>query len=318
MAERFDEFMERALYGPAGFYTLGRGAGGRGRDFITSPEVGPLFGLVVARWLDEQWDRLGRPDPFVVHEWGSGRGTLHRAVRRGSPECEAALRYVEVEHDSPIPDAPAHVTLANELLDNLPARVVRREREIVLELFVDEELPEWRPVQLDDPPEPVAGLLARDRRDLSPIPLAERAREWVRERVAKSFPGGAILAVDYMASTSELEARDGAWIRTYRDHGRGAAPWESPGSQDITLDVPVDQLAAIAPPHLVTAQAEWLSQLGITELVESGKRRWDEEAHAPGLAAMEGRSRVSEAEALLDPAGLGGFTVIEWRAARAG
>ena len=43
-----------------------------------------------------------------------------------------------------------------------------------------------------------------------------------------------------------------------------------------------------------------------------GGRRGGRRRRAPTSAAMAMRSRVSEAEALLDPAGLGGFTVIEW------
>ena len=44
----FDEVMELALYDPEhGFYATGGQAGRRG-DFVTSPEVGPLFGAVVA------------------------------------------------------------------------------------------------------------------------------------------------------------------------------------------------------------------------------------------------------------------------------
>ena len=47
-AVRFDAFMNMALYGPEGFYNVGGRAGRRG-DFITSPEVGPLFGTELAR-----------------------------------------------------------------------------------------------------------------------------------------------------------------------------------------------------------------------------------------------------------------------------
>ena len=48
----FAEVMEQALYDPeSGFYATSGVAGRRG-DFITSPEVGPLFGAVVARALD--------------------------------------------------------------------------------------------------------------------------------------------------------------------------------------------------------------------------------------------------------------------------
>ncbi len=43
---RFDAFVELALYGEGGFFTRGGGAGRAGRDFVTSPEVGPLFGAL--------------------------------------------------------------------------------------------------------------------------------------------------------------------------------------------------------------------------------------------------------------------------------
>ena len=51
---------------------------------------------------------------------------------------------------------------------------------------------------------------------------------------------------------------------------------------------------------------------GIDELVEEGKRIWNESAARPDLTAMRARSRVAEAEALVDPSGLGAFEVLEW------
>ena len=54
----FERFMDLALYGEHGFYNSGGVAGRRG-DFITSPEVGPLFGAVLARALDVWWRELG-------------------------------------------------------------------------------------------------------------------------------------------------------------------------------------------------------------------------------------------------------------------
>jgi hypothetical protein len=41
---------------------------------------------------------------------------------------------------------------------------------------------------------------------------------------------------------------------------------------------------------------------------------WAERAHIGDLAALTGRSRVREAEALTAADGLGAFTVAEWRA----
>jgi hypothetical protein len=118
---------------------------------------------------------------------------------------------------------------------------------------------------------------------------------------------------DYVtATTAELAARPWReWLRTYRGHERGGHYLADPGSQDITAQVALDQLP---PPDSVTPQAEWLRRHGIDELVEDGKRYWQEHAARPDLAAMRMRSRVSESEALLDEAGLGAFTVCEWRA----
>ena len=88
----------------------------------------------------------------------------------------------------------------------------------------------------------------------------------------------------------------------------GRSPWEDPGSQDITYDVPFDQL----PGGVRSTQAAWLRRWGIDELVDEGRRIWTERAAVADLAALRARSRVREAEALLDSAGLGGFVVAEW------
>ncbi|MEZ5178060.1 MAG: hypothetical protein R2746_07215, partial [Acidimicrobiales bacterium] len=93
----FADYQAQALYAPGlGFYTSGGGAGRR-RDFLTSPEVGPLFGAVLARALDAWWDELGRPDPFPVVDAGAGPGTLARSVLAAEPRCTPALRLVLVE-----------------------------------------------------------------------------------------------------------------------------------------------------------------------------------------------------------------------------
>ena len=99
---RFDEFVDLALNAPeGGFFASGGAAGRREGDFITSPEVGPTFGAVVARFLDARWEDLGFPDPFVVVDAGAGRGALALSVLAASPRCAHALRYVLVE-SSPV------------------------------------------------------------------------------------------------------------------------------------------------------------------------------------------------------------------------
>lgn len=96
----FAEYMRFSLYDPRhGFYERG-GRAGRGADFLTSPEVGPLFGAVLARALDAWWIEAGRPDPFVVAEVGAGPGTLARTIRFAAPECSSSLLYVLVEQSA--------------------------------------------------------------------------------------------------------------------------------------------------------------------------------------------------------------------------
>lgn len=99
----FDVVVEAALYGPGGFFTKGAGAG-RGADFITSPEVGPLFGAVVGSFLDEAWTSLDRPDPFFMVEAGAGRGALATSVLAAKPQCLKALRYICVERSQALRD----------------------------------------------------------------------------------------------------------------------------------------------------------------------------------------------------------------------
>ncbi len=59
-----------------------------------------------------------------------------------------------------------------------------------------------------------------------------------------------------------------------------------------------------------SSQAEWLRSLGIDDLVEAGRRTWEAGAARGDLEALAGRSRITEAAALTDPAGLGAHTVV--------
>ena len=123
---------------------------------------------------------------------------------------------------------------------------------------------------------------------------------------------GTLVVIDYAsATTAGLVQRPWReWLRTYRGHELGGHYLADPGSQDITTEVAIDQLPA---PDAVRSQAQWLQLHGIDELLDEGKRYWKTHAAHPDLAAIKMRSRVSEAEALLDAGGLGAFTVCEWR-----
>jgi NADH dehydrogenase [ubiquinone] 1 alpha subcomplex assembly factor 7 len=343
----FSEVMDLALYDPEhGFYASGGTAGRRG-DFITSAEVGPLFGAVVARALDEGWRERGEPDPFVVIEAGAGAGTLAITVLSAQPACAPALRYVLVErsaalrarqaehlsledpalafapdraededgdiHPPEVATGPIVVSLdsmprlhgsafvlANELLDNLPFDVLERRdgqwHEVRVGLQGDALVETLVPADGPD----------IDAADGARVPVQTAAARWVRD----ARECGTVVAFDYADTTASMASREASeWLRTYKGHRRGRAPLRDLGSQDITCEVAVDQLPA---PTRVTAQATWLRAHGIDELVEEGKRIWQERKHIGDLEAVRARSRVNEATSLTDPASLGGFAVLEW------
>ena len=309
--ERFDRYVERCLYGPAGFYAIEGTAGRRSGDFITSPEVGPLFGAVLAGAIDAWWAGAGRPEPFTIYDVGCGPGSLLKAIGLAADELGRPWRLVGVDRvpaagaeRTTLPDdLSASVVVANELLDNLPFRIVeRRPSGELAEVFVDAGAEQLQPVELA--PDHPAGRIAPGRR----APLLEQAAAWVADALDRRPV--AVCAFDYGAPTTAALADRGGWLRTYQAHRRGDDPLVHPGRLDITTDIAWDQLP---PPAQLTTQAEFLRTWGIDELVEAGRRYWTEHAAAPDLTALRMRSRIPEAEALLDPDGLGGWWVAVWR-----
>ena len=100
----FTRFMELALYHPDwGYYHAAQRRPGRPGDFLTAPEAHPFFGITLARQVAECWERLERPDPFVVREYGPGVGGLAwdiiGGLQREHPACLAALTYELVERN---------------------------------------------------------------------------------------------------------------------------------------------------------------------------------------------------------------------------
>jgi SAM-dependent MidA family methyltransferase len=263
---------------------------------------------------------------MTVLEAGAGSGSLSRAVLAARPACSAAMRYVAVErsaalrvrHPSEVASAPSlpagpvdGVVLANELLDNLPFRLLERGPQGWLEVKVGAELSE---VLVPVPPQtaaraarlaPLAGAGAR-------IPLQDAAGAWL-DRARRAVRRGRIVVFDYAGTTSAMAARPWTeWVRTYRGHGRGGHPLADLGRQDVTCEVAVDQLAEVAPPAADRSQAEFLRAHGVDALADEARQAWLGRAAVGDLEALRSRSRVHEAAALTDEAGLGGFRVLEW------
>ncbi len=320
----FEKFMELALYAPQGFYSTEVRAGRRG-DFITSPEVGPLFGEVVAKAIDAKWRELGSPKRFDVVEVGAGSGTLARSIMGAQIECKDSLIYTAVEisdasrqmhpaqvrSSSIMPSEPLiGMIIANELLDNLPFRlfvfdgfwqeafVTFQDRSFVEVLRKVDDAPNWLPR--------VAPHGAR-------VPIQTCAANWLVQAL-DLLQKGSLVVFDYFLTSSDAISRPWRdWLRTYRHHESGEHYLRNPGTQDITSHVMIDQLQNVHIFDLCESQTSWLSRNGIYELINEGRVYWQERAAKPDLMAMKMRSRISESEALCDPVGLGKFSVLEWR-----
>jgi SAM-dependent MidA family methyltransferase len=318
----FSEYMQLALYGQGGFYTTGGRAGRRGGDFITSPEVGPLFGTVIARALDAWWKELGSPSRFDVVECGAGPGTLARSILAAQPECLGAMHYVAVEisasqralHPKGIesretmPDGPiTGVVLANELLDNLPFRLFVFDG-LWMEAFVS-QASGGQFVELLRVPDIIPSCLPQTAPLGSRAPIQDAAALWVQNSLLK-INHGRLLLFDYCsASTAEIALTPWReWLRTYRDQGRGTHYLSDPGSQDITAQVMLDQLST---GFSSSTQADFLKQWGIDDLVSEGNAYWESMKHAPDVAAMKMRSRSTEVTVLVESCNLGSFQALE-------
>lgn len=140
------DYMAICLGDPEHGYYMTREPFGTEGDFVTAPEISQMFGELIGLWAAECWQRMGRPDPFLLCELGPGRGTLMAdALRAASivPEFERAARIAMVETSQRLvaiqkerlanhaagwtgsidglPDGPA-IFIANEFFDALPVR----------------------------------------------------------------------------------------------------------------------------------------------------------------------------------------------------
>lgn len=272
----FRDFMEAALYHPKfGYYTTADGATSRGGDFVTSPEVHPIFGTLVARTLLELWDTMGRPAHFDVVEQGAGSGLLARDLLRWvherQPDFAAALRYTLVDRSpamraaqeralagldlaagvvtwaESLPRGIVGVVLSNELLDAFPVHRVVREGSELREVFVaGSQSRAAVPHRFVDELRPLStaaigayfealGLLPGEG---SYAEVNLDAANWMRD-VAASLSQGYVLTCDYGYEAAELYApwrKDGTLL-CFSKQSASSDPYQRIGKQDMTSSV---------------------------------------------------------------------------------
>jgi SAM-dependent MidA family methyltransferase len=340
----FARFMELALYDPdGGYYRSASARPGRGGDFITAPELHPIFGETLAAAVVAIWRDLAEPGRFVIREHGAGDGALAvpllDAAVAMEPRLGPALRYQPVDVDPrrietvqarlATAGLASHVdgdldrstgfdgvVIANEVLDALPVHRVRdregRLREIAVDLGPDDAFVE---VEIDPSTAALAQRLMADGVELVDGQTAEiclALDDWVAAAAAP-LRRGVLLLIDYGFPAAELydpvRRRDGT-LRAYLRHQVNDDPYRHVGRQDLTAHVDVTAVERAA--HAaglttlgITTQAEALVGLGIEARLQA--------IQADPATTVETYTLVRSAlMRLLDPAAMGRFRVMAY------
>jgi SAM-dependent MidA family methyltransferase len=272
----FDRFMALALYAPGlGYYANASRKFGTmpssGSDFVTAPELTPLFGRALARQVVQALDTTGTR---TVWEFGAGSGALaqqlleavgDRIERYTIVDLSGSLRQRQQERLAvfahqvawvdELPDRLSGVVVGNEVLDAMPVQLLHRvngrwlERGVALRDggFAFED----RPTKLR-PPVDIQG--AHDY--LTEIhPQAQAFVRTLADRLEK----GAAFFLDYGLPEAEYwhAQRHMGTLMCHRGHQADADPLQDVGQKDITSHVDFTGIA-------VAAQASGLGVLGYT------------------------------------------------------
>jgi len=290
----FDRFMNLALYAPGlGYYAGGRRKFGRmpaeGSDFVTAPEMSPLFGRALARQLAQAMDASGCRE---VVEFGAGSGALAAQLiaeleRLGAGlaryrivELSAELRERQrerlahwadrVEWLDALPQTLEAVVVGNEVLDAMPVQLlafdgrVWRERGVVTAgagfAFADRDTTLRPPLETGVAPGTVTEV----------HPQAEAFVATLARRLKR----GAAFFLDYGFPEAEYyhPQRHGGTLMCHQAHQADADPLVAVGDKDITAHVNFTGIAlAGQDAGLVvlgyTTQANFLLNCGIADLL---------------------------------------------------
>lgn len=330
----FEEFQRTALYDPDGFFGGHRLRSEKAGDFLTSPEVSPLFGETLAVFVGAELDRVGG---HRVVEVGAGSGSLLRPLLAAlgreveawavevSPAARSSLGALlpadrVVASLAEVPDPIDGVILANELIDNLPVAIAIRDGDGWSERWVGAEGGELALVGRSARPEVArwADRFGLPCPDAGIVEVQLAADAWVTDAVGR-LGRGTVAVVDYGDESENLAPRrqDGT-LRTYRSHHLGPHPLAEPGATDITVDVNFTAVRSAAEAAGARAevfrQDDFLAGLGLRERLSTLRRRELELARSsdPGdaMERLGVRTVRTEAETLLHPRGLGDFRVL--------
>lgn len=303
---RFSDYMDMALYQPGlGYYSGGLQKFGEKGDFITAPEVSPLFGQCLANQLSEIIDNISSRHAVSLLEFGAGTGVLAVDILRQLQvldklpqnyyilelSAELQLRQKQmidqeipeladrVQWLSEVPDAMGNViVIANEVLDAMPAELFEIGVDGVHSKVVGVEDGKLvsRYMPADEKTCEVIETISRRsdiefqpgyRSEYNPAILA-----WLSSLEEKA-DSMVVLLIDYGYAETEYYHPDratGTMMCYYRHRAHDDALWW-PGLQDITAFVNFTDVAYAADSLSMgvagyTTQAAFLLANGLSEL----------------------------------------------------
>ncbi|MGZ4109379.1 MAG: SAM-dependent methyltransferase [Actinomycetota bacterium] len=307
----FDAFMELALYDEDGYYA--RPPIGISGDFVTSPHVHWWFAYGLTLALAQLHDALGAPRPIRLVELGAGDGTLARQVLEVLAEA-GPIEYTAVERSAagrealsrlgartlpsfdaagPVDDA---LVFANELLDNLPFRRIRRRPDgalVDVRVGVDGD----RLVEVEEPTDTGVGVAGLAVGSETIVPRGALA---LVDALADRMRHAYALVIDYSAER-------GREVHGYRDRRVIADVLDDPGTTDITAGVDFDLVEEHARERGLevlgrVTQRDVLLALGFAAWAE---RERDDRSTAGDSSAARSWAARSRASLLIDEHGLG-------------
>lgn len=292
----FARYMQLALYAPGlGYYSGGAQKFGETGDFVTAPEISPLFSQCVARQCQQILTRLKNAD---ILELGAGSGVMavdilktlekqnclpqHYFILELSAELQQRQRTLiestiphllnKVSWLSELPTAFEGVILANEVMDAMPVNKFKIQNGLK-EFYVNDKKDElvW---ELDAP----TSELTKGFQSLS-LTLAEDYESeinlflssWISS-LSSSLKRGLILLIDYGFSREEYyhPERSMGTLMCHFQHQAHENPLILPGIQDITAHVDFTAVAEAADAANLnvtgyTTQANFLLNTGIAD-----------------------------------------------------
>lgn len=294
----FDQFMAMALYEPGlGYYANQQPKFGSmpqsGSDFVTAPELSPLFGAAVAQQVAQALKATGTDE---VWEFGAGSGALAfqlltelkrlgcdvkrynimdlSSTLKMRQQAKLAAFGDQVTWLNQWPDQLQGVVVGNEVLDAMPVKLLYRhqgqwhERGVVKADTPDGLAWEDRLTNLRPPLEPVG-----EHDYLTEIqPQGEAFVASLAERLLASPKGGAAFFLDYGFPESEFfhPERHMGTVMCHQAHNADANPLASVGLKDITAHVNFTGVALAGQEAGLqvlgyTSQARFLLNLGLAE-----------------------------------------------------